>query len=259
MPANVWDAQVYQDNVSFVPTLGRDVVDLLAPQVGERILDLGCGDGALTIELVARGAQVVGIDSSPEMAAAARQRGIDARTVDASELHSLISSGQLDLGLFDAVFTNAALHWIPQISEVIRGVHTLLRPGGRFVGEFGGHGNVSTIGVALNAAVLLHGGRSVGCPFYQPTVCEFQSELEADGFAVERVETFARPTALPTGLRGWVEAFGGPFLAGVAPHQRDAVVASAVGLAQAWLCDTSGQDTADYVRLRFAAVLPDNS
>ncbi len=256
MPQNQWDAQVYQQDVGFVPVLGRGVLELLDPAPGERILDLGCGDGALTKELVERGATVVGIDSSPEMVAAACNAGLDARVVDAGRLASLCASGALDLGTFDAVFTNAALHWIPQISEVTRGVRSLLGPRGRFVGEFGGHGNISTIGLALNAAAALHGNASPGRPFYLPTAAEFTAELAAAGFQVDNVEIFARPTPLPTGLRGWIRAFGGPFLADVALEQREAVIDTAIELARPWLADQAGQESADYVRLRFAASAP---
>ena len=159
-----WEAQRYARNARFVADLGQPVVELLAPQPGERILDLGCGDGALTRKLVELGCSVVGVDAGPDMIRAARELGLDAHVVDG---HELAFERE-----FDAVFSNAALHWMkrdPQ--EVIAGVARALRPGGRFVGEMGGHGNVAAIVTALLAVLERRGidgqpampvGRGVG-------------------------------------------------------------------------------------------------
>jgi len=132
-----WDPETYAKNARFVANLGLDVLALLAPEPGERVLDLGCGDGALTERLVAAGCSVVGIDSSAAQVTAARARGLDARV---GRGESLPFEGE-----FDAVFSNAALHWIRDADAVVKSVYRALKPGGRFVGELGGAGNVGTI------------------------------------------------------------------------------------------------------------------
>lgn len=253
MPENPWDAAVYEANVGFVPAFGRGVVDVLAPQASERILDLGCGDGVLTQELVARAREVVGIDGSPDMVEAARGRGIDAHVVDASELPAVVGAPQLQRESFDAVFSNATLHWIPQADAVIAGVRDLLVTGGRFVGEFGGHGNVAAIVVALDASRRLHGFDSVGNPWFFPTIAEYEKRLRDGGFEVDAIALIPRPTLLPTGVNGWMRTFGGPYLSDLDDDSADAVVASAIDLLAGSLRDASGSWTADYVRLRFAA------
>jgi SAM-dependent methyltransferase len=140
-----WKAGRYATHARFVADLGAPVLDLLAPRTGERILDLGCGDGALTEKLAALGCSVVGVDAAPDMIAAARARGLDARVMDGEGLDFEDE--------FDAVFSNAALHWMRRPADVIAGVRRALRPGGRFVGEFGGHTNVAAIIVALIAVL----------------------------------------------------------------------------------------------------------
>jgi len=147
--AQRWDARKYAEHARFVAELGLPAVELLAPRPGEHILDLGCGDGVLTAQLARTGAAVVGIDSSPELVAAARAAGIDARFMDARQMAFE--------GEFDAVFSNAALHWVLEPEQVVRGVKRALRPHGRFVGEFGGHGNVAAIRTALAAVLQAHG------------------------------------------------------------------------------------------------------
>ena len=145
-PAQSWKADRYAEHAHFVPALGQPVLDLLKPQTGERILDLGCGDGVLTEKIAAAGASVVGVDASEDMVAAARKRGLDARVVDGARLDFA--------GEFDAVFSNAALHWMKQDPDaVIAGVERALKPGGRFVGEMGGHGCVAAITVAMIAVL----------------------------------------------------------------------------------------------------------
>src|SRR5512138_2182814 len=141
--AQTWDPERYARNARFVSDLGAPVVELLAPRPGERILDLGCGDGALTEKLVALGCEVIGVDGSAEQVAGARRRGIDARVADGQAL-------DFD-GEFDAVFSNAALHWMKRADAVVDGVWRALRPGGRFVAECGGHGCVDEIATALLA------------------------------------------------------------------------------------------------------------
>ena len=171
-----WDPEQYAQHARFVSDLGGPVVDLLDPQPGERVLDLGCGDGALTERLVSAGCEVVAVDSSPEQVWAALERGLDARIADVSEL-SLH-------GLLDGVFSNAALHWIKDPQPVIANVWDALRPGGRFVAEFGGAGSVATIREALASELSGWGIDARGLdPWYFPTSEEYGARLESQGFS----------------------------------------------------------------------------
>lgn len=243
---NDWNPSRYDEHARFVSDYGHAVVDLLDPKPGERILDLGCGDGALSVELTRRGASVVGVDRSAEMIRAAITRGVDARMMSGDALTFQ--------GEFDAVFTNATLHWIPEADAVIAGVSKALRPGGRFVGEFGGHGNVAAITVALRAAIEKRG---VGCrdfsPWFFPTPESYTKRLERGGFVVDQIALIPRPTLLPTNMSGWLQTFAGPFFAQCDPGDIPGIIEDTVGLLRPALCDDQGVWTADYVRLRFAA------
>jgi trans-aconitate methyltransferase len=239
-----WSPSDYQQHAGFVPVLGASILGQLAPQPGERVLDLGCGDGALTVQIAASGASVVGIDASPEMIAAARARGLDARVVDARALPFARE--------FDAVFSNAALHWIPQADDVLEGVARALRPGGRFVAEFGGHMNVASIAVAIRAVFARHGVPYVS-PWYYPTPDEYAGRLQAHGFGVRSMRLFPRPTPLPTGMEAWLRTFGIAQRAGLDAEGASRIEAEIVELLRPSLCDTAGQWTADYVRLQVVA------
>jgi SAM-dependent methyltransferase len=241
--AQTWNARDYAENARFVADLGAPVIDLLAPRAGEDILDVGCGDGALTARIAQVGARVVGIDNSHELIAAARAAGVDAHLMDAREI-------AFDAA-FDAVFSNAALHWAGEPERVLRGVRRALRPGGRFVGEFGGHGNVAAIRTAL-AATLQARGLEVASPWYFPTAEEYGERLQVHGFAFESIALLARPTLLPTGLRAWLDTFANPFVVSVAPAERDEILAAVTVLLAPVLRDSQGRWTADYIRLRFA-------
>jgi SAM-dependent methyltransferase len=244
-----WDAQGYQTNAGFVPKLGRPVLDLLKPQAGERILDLGCGDGALTRELVGAGAEVVAVDASAEMIAAAVALGLDARVADATALTFERE--------FDAVFTNAVLHWVRDADAAIAGVARALKPGGRFVGEFGGHGNMAAVVTALGAVLKVRGvDVATVNPWFYPTPDEYRAKLEAGGFSVVSIELIPRPTPLPTGMAGWLTTFAGLFFAALPEGERAQAQEETVDLLRHSLCDKSGNWTADYVRLRFSAHLP---
>ena len=244
-----WSATGYRHHAGFVAELGRPVVELLAPVAGERVLDLGCGDGALTAELAAVGIDVVGSDASPELLAAAEARGLATVLADG---HDLPFAAE-----FDAVFSNAALHWMSRPDEVIRGVARALRPGGRFVAEFGGLGNVAAITTALRAALLEIGVDGLAVrPWFFPSPAEYRQRLEAQGFSVEAMDLIPRPTPLSTGMAGWLETFGDPFLRHAPADRRPELVERVVAILQPALCDADGNWTADYVRLRFRAVLP---
>lgn len=241
-----WQADGYVRNAGFVAELGTPVVDLLAPRQGERILDLGCGDGRLTAEIARRGAAVVGVDGSVELLAVARSRGLEVIQTDAHELRFA--------GEFDAVFSNAALHWMHHPERVIAGVQRSLKPGGRFVGEFGGHGNVAAIVTALVAVLWQRGiDGKARLPWYFPTAEEYAKRLSEGGFAVRSIELFPRPTPLPTDMAGWLDTFAGPFFSDFTLLDRAVAINEVVALLAPSLQDESGQWTADYVRLRFIA------
>jgi trans-aconitate methyltransferase len=245
-PVQRWSADDYAQKGRFVSELARPVVDLLAPRRGERILDLGCGDGVLTEEIAARGAEVLGADLSEELLAAAAAKGLQVQKVDG---HAIPFKGE-----FDAVFTNAALHWMRRPDLVIAGVHGALRPRGRFVGEFGGHGNVAAIATALRAVGALHGGdRDKVAPWFFPSVAEYRRMLEQGGFAVKAIMLVPRPTLLDIGIRGWLETFGRSFFEQFKEPERGQVFAEVIELLRPALCDADGVWTADHIRLRFAA------
>lgn len=242
-----WNPALYAENARFVSDLGAPVIDLLAPRPGERILDLGCGDGALTAKLLQAGCEVVGVDASPPMIGAARALGLDARVMSGDAL--TFSS------TFDAVFSNAALHWMTNADAVIDGVWRALRPGGRFVAEMGGHGNVGAIVRAL-ASILQARGLELRNPWFFPTAGEYRARLESRGFVVRQMELFARPTPLPGDIRGWLAAFGEPLLGHVSATDREQITQQLLHSLRPELCDTNGRWVADYVRLRFAATKP---
>lgn len=220
------------------------VVDLLAPRPGERILDLGCGDGALTAKLAALGCKVVGVDASPEMVAAAQSRGLDARVMDGNAL-------RFDTE-FDAVFSNAALHWMKIPEAVVAGVWRALKPGGRFVGEFGGHGNVTAIVTAIERALSARGLR-VANPWFFPRPEEYRRVLESHGFSVQSSALFPRPTPLPGDVGAWLETFAQVYTSSLPESERKGFIAEVVEDLRPLLCDDGGSWTADYVRLRFSA------
>lgn len=249
MSSQQWDPQSYGQNAGFVAELGRDVVALLAPQPGERVLDLGCGDGALTEQLVLAGCTVVGVDSSTAQVAGARARGLDARVLSGESL-------PFDAE-FDAVFSNAALHWMRAADAVVSSVHRALRPGGRFVGELGGAGNVDTVRRALTGALTRRGLDAMALdPWLFPTPDWYRGLLERHGFLVRSMSLFPRDTIVPTDIAGWLETFAQPFLAPFDDTARRTILQEVSETVRPRLYDAERGWTVDYVRLRFSAVLP---
>jgi len=244
---NRWTSETYRKNAAYVPALGAAVLELLNPRPGERILDLGCGEGSLTERIAAAGASVVGVDVSEEMVAGARARGLDARVMDAVRL-------PFD-GEFDAVFSNAALHWVRDHDAMLAGVYRALKAGGRFVAEFGGHGNIAAIQVAIRS-VLAHRGWKTNIHRYYATPAEYSARLESHGFSVTQIDLIPRPTSLPTGMRGWLETFERATLDGIPAAAREAFIVDVEDLLREEICDSAGNWTAHYVRLRFRSCRP---
>lgn len=244
--SQIWDPKKYETNARFVSDLGAPVVALLAPQAGEDILDLGCGDGALTVKLVDAGATVKGVDGSPEMVAAAQVLGIDAELMDGQAL-------TFDAE-FDAVFSSAALHWMADIDAVITGVYRALKLEGRFVAEFGGFGNIAAIRTAVRAAHEMVTGKPMPDDNKVfPSADFYAGRLAAAGFTVKSIEIIDRSTPLPTGVRGWYETFGGRYFQDLTADETVAVIDKAEVLLAPDLKDETGNWFADYKRLRFEA------
>jgi SAM-dependent methyltransferase len=246
--AQTWDAEAYGQNGAFVHELAGGALEWLAMRPGERILDLGCGDGQLTARIAAIATNVIGVDASPQMAAAARARGIH---VDEAQAESLPYADRT----FDAVFSNAALHWVRGQDAMLAEVHRVLKPGGRFVAEMGGQGNIAAIRVALIAVLARHGfdGREDNVNYY-PTPEAYTKRLEQHGFRVEQIALIPRPTPLPEGgMSAWIRTFRRGLLDTLPEAMRATVVEEAVALLEPALRDEEGKWSADYVRLRFIA------
>lgn len=241
-----WDADAYARDARYVSDLATEVVELLNPRPGERILDLGCGDGVLTRGLADAGCIVVGVDSSPQMVEAAVKLGVDARVMDGESL-SFVEE-------FDAVFSNAALHWMTRPERVVAGVRRALKPGGRFVGEFGGHGNVAAVRRALSEALDERGLSADELnPWYFPTPEEYRALLEAEGMEVSECILFPRPTVVTTGIVNWLKVFAQRFMEPILEGEREAFLQQVAKYCEAELLNADGEWVVDYVRLRFAA------
>jgi trans-aconitate methyltransferase len=248
--ADRWDSSLYEDRHSFVWKKADALLDLLDPKPGERILDLGCGTGHLTNEIARRGAEITGLDASASMVAQARQNypKLKFELADATsfEFHEP----------FDAVFSNAVLHWVPEASRVIDCVARALKPDGRFVLEMGVKGNVDRI-VAVLSHVLRSAGYSPRNPWYYPSAAEYSTLLEAGGFEVEALWTIERWTKLDhpeRGLREWLEMFAGPWFDGVGAQARAELIEKIEARLRPVLW-REGCWWADYRRLRVVARL----
>jgi SAM-dependent methyltransferase len=246
--AQTWDPDAYAQNAGFVHGLAGGVVEWLAPQAGERILDLGCGDGQLTERLAHSGAIITGVDADPRMVKAAKSRGIGAH-------HAMAERLPLDDASFDAVFSNAALHWVRDQDAMMAEVRRVLRRGGRFVAEMGGHGNIAAIRVGLMAVLARYGHADAenGVNYYA-TPEAYSARLERHGFNVKRISLIPRPTPLPeSGMEGWLRTFRSGVIEGLPAELRDEVVRETAELLAPALRDETGAWIADYVRLRFIA------
>lgn len=238
-----WDAADYARVGGFVADLGGAALDLLDPQPGERILDVGCGEGSLTKKLIERGASVLGIDNSPEMIAAARGSGIDALLMDVSDMPFASE--------FDAAFSNAALHWVLQKEQAARAIFRALKPGGRFAGEMGGEGNLAAVREALDNELVIRGyvpPVEAGNWYASPE--ELAAVYEGAGFVGIDARLIERPTVLEHGAGPWVTTFRRGWLdrAGVPEDERGEIGAA--------VADRLGSNVADYVRLRFTMRKP---
>ncbi|MES1261644.1 MAG: methyltransferase domain-containing protein [Acidobacteriota bacterium] len=251
MAADLWDSSLYDDRHSFVWKAGSDLLDLLDPQKGERVLDIGCGTGHLTAQIAERGAEVIGLDSSLSMVAQARQNfpKLKFQLADVRDFH-------VDQP-FDAVFSNAALHWVREAEAAIECMARALKPGGRLVLEMGGRGNIACLASGTEA-VLREAGYRPRHTWYFPAIGEYATLLEKHGFEVRLAQNFARPTQLEhpeRGLREWLEMFGGAWFKDVPKEQRADLERAIEDRLRPELW-RDGSWFADYRRLRVVAEKP---
>ena len=252
-----WSATDYARNASFVPQLGQAALQLLDPRPGELILDIGCGDGALTERIAEAGARVIGLDSDPDMVEAARGRGLDAFVADAEALD--LEKQVERFGRFDAAFSNAALHWMLDPGAVATGIFAMLKQGGRFAGEMGGAGNLLILRAGLREELVERGYRVPDeDQAWYPTVEEFTRLYGVAGFTDVRAERIERPTDLPAGIAGWVKTFRSGLLdlAMVPEWECDQVAAAVEQRLGPELRKPDGSWFADYIRLRFSMRKP---
>ena len=246
-----WNSSLYQEKHAFVWHYGENLLQILNPQPNERILDLGCGTGQLTEKIAEADAEVIGIDSAPEMIEKAQQNypNIKFQVVDARnfELSQPV----------DAVFSNAVLHWIPQADDVISSICESLKPGGRFIAEFGGRGNIESIVKALYAALEKMGFNNPSDlnPWYFPSIGEYAAKLEKQGFEVVYSNLFSRPTLLQedAGLANWIKMFGGNFFTELSESEINQVIQDVEKQLKPELYQ-DGNWFADYRRIQIKAI-----
>jgi trans-aconitate 2-methyltransferase len=253
MAADVWDSSLYEDRHSFVWKAGADLLELLNPKAGERILDVGCGTGHLTALIAGRGAEVVGLDASVSMVAQARQNFPKLKFQLADARNFRVETP------FDAVFSNAALHWVREPEKAIESMALALKPRGRLVIEMGGQGNITKI-MAASEGVLREAGYKARHLWYFPSIGEYASLLEKHGFVIARAHNFARETKLEhpeRGMREWLEMFGGAYFDDVPVAEREALVRKIEARLRPVLW-RDGAWFADYRRLRIVGYLMPN-
>ena len=247
-----WNADLYARQFGFVAAKAADLVDLLDPKPGERILDLGCGTGELTAALAARGAAVLGLDSSPDMLAKARRAYPEITFIEGDATDFAVDAP------LDGVFSNAALHWMRPPENVVESIAAALRPGGRFVAEFGGKHNTEAVMAGLALAFEANGLPipDVAGVWFFPDIIEYGLLLQNAGLEVVEASLRDRPTALEggeQGLRHWLEMFGGLLFAGVEPARKQAIYDFTAFVLRDSLFHR-GQWYVDYRRLRVKAV-----
>ncbi|MDQ0195704.1 class I SAM-dependent methyltransferase [Paenibacillus wynnii] len=245
-----WNSGDYDSDMAFVSQFGESLMDLLNPSPGERIMDWGCGTGDLAAAIAARGTNVTGIDASAEMIHTARSKYPQITFVEADG-QSYVSEAPVD-----AIFSNAALHWLLDKNGTASSISSSLRTNGRFIAEFGGQGNIDSIVNTLPRAFT-----AAGCldklqlPWYFPTIGEYTTLLEKHGLTVQLALCFDRPTPLEAGEQGfarWMNTFANGILSVLTPSEREEVIEYMVKELKPSLYQKE-RWVMDYRRIRIAA------
>ena len=246
-----WSPELYENNARFVGDLAGEAVEWLSPRAGEKVLDIGCGDGVLSLQLAQSGADVVGLDFSPDLVGSAREKGLNAILGNAEEI-------DFD-SEFNAAFSNAALHWIRDPDAMMQGVFKALRPGGRFVGEMAGIHNAAIIRSSIHSGLDDHGyDHKEIDPWYLPTCDDYGTRLERAGFSVDRLYWFARPVEIDYPIADWIRTFGSPYLTVLQDEmKRKELLSDVTEELRSKLLSANGKWTVDYTRLRFRAFHPE--
>jgi len=243
---NKWNPKTYNKHTAFVSQLALPVVDLLAPKEGERILDVGCGDGTLAVEIEKRGAKVIGVDMSSEMVEACRANGVEAYVGSVTAL-------PYDEA-FDAVFSNAMLHWVKDAKSAVRNIAKSLKPAGRFVCEFGGEGNAFALVSAMEAVFAAHPEfGEFDNPWYFPGTDEYRALLESEGFHVAYIELIPRPTPMDD-IVHWLDIFANGVTKHLSRAQFETFKSECRDILKTKIYTETEGWMLDYVRLRVKAV-----
>jgi 2-isopropylmalate synthase len=243
---NQWNPKTYNKHTAFVSQLALPVVDLLEPKDGENILDIGCGDGTLAVEIEHRGAKVIGVDMSAEMVEACRDNGIEAYVGSVTDLHY---DSQ-----FDSVFSNAVLHWVKDARGAVKNMAKSLKVGGRFVCEFGGEGNAYHLVSAMEEVFAKHSEFGVfNNPWYFPSVEEYRILLESEGFSVEYIEIIPRPTHMDD-IGNWLDIFANGVTSHLTTEQYIAFKKEVIEILKPIIYSEEEGWMLDYKRLRVKAI-----
>ena len=249
--SNQWNANEYNKNADFVSKLGLPVINLLAPKKDERILDLGCGDGTLSLEIQKKyGSQVIAVDLSPDMVAKSTKKGVEASVMSATQLEFYNE--------FDAVFSNAVLHWVTDASLAIKNVKQALKADGKFIGEFGGYGNIQSLQEAMKTVFERHPEYEEFLnPWFFPKKEEYAKLLEENGFHVHYIEIIERPTPIGD-IKEWLDIFANGIMQNVPTSKKESFKKEVENILKPKLFTQENGWVVDYVRLRFAAQKKNN-
>lgn len=243
--SNNWNASKYHQHADFVSTLALPLLKLLSPKANEKILDLGCGEGTLALEIKKHGSDVMAVDLSADMVEKSREKGLNAQVMSVTELPYSDA--------FDAVFSNAVLHWVKESELAVENIYRSLRKNGRFVAEFGGYGNVNQIISAMKAVFEKHKEYGFFNDFwFFPTPQEYQELLESYGFKVDYIELIPRPTPIDD-IANWLDIFANGVVAHLSGEQQRNFKQEVREILKKKIYNNSDGWVADYVRLRLKA------